>query len=198
MTGDTAGSEAHGDPRRMSAVLLVLLALLVVAVPFAIAWWARQSSANFAENEVIGVNRLGAATLDVEVGELRAVDLDATDMAPGDAVTGSLEMRNAGDLPLRYAITATSTGGALADWLGWDLWPAPCEPGPGPDALLARGLRIGVTARPVVADRTLAVGARETLCLRATLPISAPNDLQGATTTVDLAVVAEHDLEAPQ
>ncbi len=192
------------ERRRLAPVLLVLLGLLVVAVPFGVAWWSRQSSATFADSELIGVNRLGAATLDLEVGNLD-VDLEATNLAPGDEVTGTLELVNAGDLPLRYALTASSSGGLLADWLRWDVWAGTCAASPGASGLVAEGLQIGVSRRAVVGDvatgaqpgdRTLAVGASETLCLQATLPIAAPNEVQGAITTIDLAVVAEHDLGA--
>ena len=59
------------------------IALLAVALPVGLLTWARTSGADFAESEDVGVNRLGSATLDVEVGPSRAA-LGARNMAPGD------------------------------------------------------------------------------------------------------------------
>ena len=47
-------------------------------------------------------------------------------------------------------------------------------------------------------DRGLAPGTQELLCLQATLPLDAPNLLQGASLTFDLVIDAEHDLEASE
>jgi hypothetical protein len=194
--------------RRMAVtVVLALLALVAVAVPGAIALRATTSGANAAGVSEIGTNRLGAATLDIELGSDEAT-LTATNMAPGDTVSGRLDMTNAGTLPLIYAISATTDGGVLGAWLRFDVWPADdCDVPPAVDSLLVTGLlldapRVAVLGDPAtgrqVGDRLLAPDAAETICLRATLPPDAGNDTQGTSLVFDLIIDAEHDIAASE
>lgn len=213
----TAAAPAHGAPsehpqrswsRRITASLAVLAMTIGVAVPAVVAFRAMSSGANVSDAESIGLNRLGAATLDVEIGS-EAAPMVAENLAPGDVVTGEVEVINAGDLPLRYAVTASTDGGDLRDWLRFDLWATdvPCASGPGAAALIGQSIALTDPTMVLVGDpatggqpgdRGLAPGTRELLCLRATLPLDAPNTLQGASLTFDLVVDAEHDLEASE
>ena len=144
----TATAPAHGAPsehprwswsRRVAASLAVLAATVGVAVPAVVALRAVGSGANVSDAESIGLNRLGAATLDIEIGS-EAAPMVAENLAPGDVVTGEVEVINAGDLPLRYAVTASSDGGDLGGWLRFDLWATDtaCASGPGTAALSVR------------------------------------------------------------
>ena len=213
----TAAAPAHGEPsehphwswpRRVAASLAVLAATAGVAVPAVVAFRAVRSGANVSDAESVGLNRLGAATLDIEIGS-EAAPMVAENLAPGDVVTGEVEVINAGDLPLRYAVTASSGGGELGGWLRFDLWATDvgCVSGPEADALIDQGIALTEPSVALVGDpatgaqpgdRGLAPATRELLCLRATLPLDAPNTLQGASLTFDLVVDAEHDLEASE
>jgi hypothetical protein len=212
--GDVAEAVVAGRPvqptdtdeqrRRMAVtVVLALLALVAVAVPGAIALRATSSGANAAGVSEIGTNRLGAATLDIELGSAEAT-LTATNMAPGDTVSGRLDLTNAGTLPLIYAISATTDGGALGAWLRFDVWAADdCAVSPATDSLLVAGLLLGAPQVPVLGDpttgrqsgdRSLAPADAETICLQATLPPGAGNDSQGESLVFDLIIDAEHDI----
>lgn len=200
--------DAEGNRGRMViTAVLALLALVAVAVPGAIALRATTSGANAAGVSEIGTNRLGAATLDIELGSSEAT-LTATNIAPGDTVSGRLDLTNAGTLPLIYAVSATTDGGALGAWLRFDVWPADdCDVAPAVDSILVAGLmldapRVAVLGDPSTGrqagDRSLAPGAAETICLRATLPPAAGNDAQGASLLFDLIIDAEHDIAASE
>lgn len=204
--GDVPAAAVVAPDRRgrmVITVVLALLALVAVAVPGAIALRATTSGANAAGVSEIGTNRLGAATLDIELGSAEAT-LTATNLAPGDTVSGRLDLTNAGTLPLIYAISATTDGGVLGAWLRFDVWPADdCDVPPVMDSVLVAGLlldapRVAVLGDPSTGrqagDRSLAPDAAETICLRATLPPDAGNDTQGTSLVFDLIIDAEHDI----
>lgn len=195
---------AHLRTRHVVAVLCLLL--LAVALPLGLWWRASTSSAAFADSEVLENNHLGAATLDIELGDATA-GLSAQNLAPGDRVSGQIELVNAGTLPLRYWVTATTSGGALADWLSLDIWETsticnPDQPGQAlrSDIAFETGttLLIGQPTSGGEDDRRLQPGGAHRLCLVTTLPLTAPNDLQGQRLDVDLLIAAEHDLEGEQ
>lgn len=212
LPGRAAEPAERTDPsenrRRMAiTVVLALLALVAVAVPGAIAVRATSSGANAAGVSEIGTNRLGAATLDIELGSAETT-LTATNMAPGDTVSGRLDLTNAGTLPLLYAISATTDGGALGAWLRFDVWRADdCTASPGSESLLVADLlldapRVAVLGDPATGrqsgDRSLAPDAGETICLQATLPAGAANETQGASLVFDLIIDAEHDIASTE
>lgn len=189
--------------RQMVTSLSVLLVLLALSVPAALSLLARDSSANFAASENVGVNRLGAATLDIEVGSA-STEFEATNMAPGDIAIGALVLANAGSLPLSYAITATNTGGVLAEWLLFDVWIADdCEEQTTGERLV-EGLRLNASGVSSIVgdpatgtqpgDRQLAPLESETVCVAARLPLAAPNEIQGTTVSIGLVIDAEHDV----
>lgn len=194
---------ADAHRRRAIAVVIVLLVVLALAVPFSLVTWARSSSANFADSEEVGVNRLGAATLDIEVGPA-TTSFQAANMAPGDVSIGTLELVNAGSLPLRYALTANRTDGLLAQWLLFDVWiSSDCETAVPASNPLVVGLLLD-SSTPLIGDpttgsqpgdRIVAPLEAETVCLAARLPLAAPNSVQGASLTIDLVIDAEHNLE---
>lgn len=182
------------------AIALAVLALLAAIVPVGLWWMASTSTASFADAEVLEANHLGAASLDIVVGSDSAV-LVAGNLAPGDVVSGQLEVTNAGTLPLRYGIKARTGGGLLRDWLVFELWEGEnlCRPG-NPIAPVVSGVKLSSTDTTLVSvgEAGLMLGPDESavLCLGASLPLAAPNDVQGQRLDVELIIDAEHDIEA--
>jgi hypothetical protein len=186
--------------RRLVSVIVALLALLATLVPLGIWWLASQSSASFADAEVLEANHLGAGTLDIEVGTTDTV-LEAANMAPGDTISAQLEVANVGDLPLRYGVRARTGGGILTDWLSFRLWQSVeiCSPdGLGEDLATDMFLSSADTTLVALDDGALPLepGAGAMLCLSASLPLEAPNEVQGQRLVIDLVVDAEHDISA--
>ncbi|MGI9607702.1 MAG: TasA family protein [Acidimicrobiales bacterium] len=193
----------HRNHRRLAiAFLLVLLAL---ATPLLLWWQAGRTSASFADTEVLQTNHLGAATLDLEIGS-STVSFDATNLAPGDLITGQIELINAGTLPLLYLVSGTSDQDPLSDWLRFDVWrsDATCRPD---DVRSLISSDIALTDRPEIllgdyapvateSSERLAVGETTIVCLGARLLLDAPNTVQGRTTVVDFVIDAVHDIEA--
>lgn len=197
------------DERRradLRAVIAALVALLIMGIPAAIWMWASQSSASFSDAEILDNNRLGAATLDIELGSTDAV-FDARNLAPGDQVSGHVEVTNVGTLPLVLSFSAVSSAGPLADWLRFSVWTVPdsCRADDitaGRASVLAQDFAIDATGTGSLtsADGPMRLSTDETivLCLGARLPLEAGNDIQGQTLTVNLIVDAVHDLEVDE
>ena len=198
-------AEEAPDHRRLIAVALLLL--IAVSTPLWLWWRASRSTAAFADAEVLESNRLGAATLDLAIGE-STVTFEAANLAPGDTVSAQLELENAGTLPLRFVVSGQSDGDLLAQWLRFDLWRTPdlCRPDE-PGVLLVDDVALTSTTTLLLGDdalpadtsqSTLAVGESGVVCLGARLLLEAPNEVQGRRTEVDLIVDTVHDIEAEQ
>lgn len=133
-----------------------------------------------------------------------------TGMAPGDLVSGFIEVSNTGSLPLRYAITTTDTSAAgaanaavsAALTVGVDTRASgtactAAQGGASQTQVVAAGtalatLAIGNPAQGSQAnDRTLAAGAAERLCFYATLPVGTGNAAQGGTASYTFTFAAE-------
>ena len=128
-------------------------------------------------------------------------------MAPGDTVTSSLVVTNAGTLALRYAISSTATNAdakALKDQLVLTIKTidvttpgTPCDNFDGTqlytgDTDSTAGKLVGDNAQGAQAgDRALAAAAAETLCFRVNLPSATGTAFQNATTTVTFTLDAE-------
>ena len=172
------------------AALLIVLA--VGAPPLAGTASAALTASNLAGDYTSGTLRLSAVQSD------GSTPISA--LVPGDAVASTITVTNEGSLELRYAVTGqATTGDALSSELALTIWdeaveqdagtacasqpPASILYGPtvlGDDAVhsllgdLAQGAQPG--------DRTLAPGARETLCFQTVLPLSMDNANQVAST----------------
>lgn len=201
---DTAPGRDAADRHRPTARRLALTALLagavvvVLAAPAVLLIAGPRAGASFGDAEPVGANRLGAATLDIDLDATSSA-LEVSDMAPGDQATGSVAIRNAGSLPMRYVVRLEHDGDPLVEVLRWDAWFASaCAAGPlsapAPDRLLLDA-PIGST---LVDDRPLAPTEVDTLCLRATLPATTANDYQGRVLEVTIHADAEHDLAASE
>ncbi len=183
---------------RRSAAIAVAMAIVLAAVGVPLTLWlaADRSDAAFADREVIDGNRLGAGTVDLDVGEA-ASQLGARNLAPGDVVTGEVVLRNAGTLPLIVSVDASIEGEALGAWLRFDVWSTSGRCAAAPPA--TRSLALSGVPAPVVGGEQaprLAPDAEVRVCVQAALPLSTPNDVQDRELTLDLRFLAEHDVEA--
>lgn len=185
----------------MVLVAVGAFALAAISGPVLVLTSAERGSAAFGDNETIGVNRLSSATVDVEPGST-GVPIIASNLAPGDRVTGLLAVRNVGSLPVRYALVSEGTSGLLSQWLAWQIWPrsGSCEAPPAGDSLLVDGVlpedeRTAVFGDLAVGldpgDRVLQPGQSEELCTAVTLVLGAPDDVQAQTFRHEFVVVAE-------
>ena len=190
----------------MKLAAIALLLLIIVSAPVLLWYQSARSSAAFADSEVLATNHLGAGILDLEVGE-ETVTFEANNLAPGDIVSGQLELVNAGTLPILFEVAASSDGDLLADWLRFDLWqsssmcsPEDTDPPFVSDVVLTRSPAVlfGSSVGTDSLDAQLAVGENAIFCLGSQLLLDAPNNVQGHRTEIDLVVYAVHDIEAEQ
>lgn len=188
---------------RLTIIALGVFAVAALAGPILLLTNADRGSAAFGDNETIGVNRLSSATVDIEPGQ-DVVPITAANLAPGDRLTGSIEVGNVGSLPVRYAIVSEGATDALTQWLRWEIWLRPeaeqCAGRPNAGELLVDGPLLG---EPVVAvlgdvtigldpgDRILLPGESEALCTAVTLSLRAPDDVQSRSVRQEFVVVAE-------
>jgi hypothetical protein len=203
---DPTAKEQRGD-RRYVLGLVGGFVLLLVGAPVLLWWVTARSSASFADTEILDENHLGAATLDIELGRDDA-GFEARNLAPGDRVSGHLELVNAGSLPLEFGVTAQASSGVLRDWIVLSMWEATsiCKADDIPAGTAGPVL---ATDKPIVEGTVrladplvdpapalrLAPGEDTTVCLGATLSLDAPNEVQGQQLAIDLIVDATHDLE---
>jgi hypothetical protein len=198
----TVSSEQREHQMRLTAISLLLL--IIVLAPVLLWYQSARSSAAFADSEVLATNHLGAGILDLEVGE-ETVTFEANNLAPGDKVSGHLELVNAGTLPILLEVTGTSDGDLLAQWLRFDLWHSPtaCSPDDidprfASDVVLTQSPAVLLGSSPTTTshESRLAVGETTVFCLGSQLLLDAPNEVQGRRTEIDLVVIAVHDIEA--
>lgn len=216
-------TEAERRRRLLLAVAAGLIALIGASVPLGVLLVSRTSSASFADTEVLSANRLGAAVLDLQVestssglaesegedglnaGEVSEALFTAINLAPGDRVSGQLEMINAGDVPLRYGLQAVVDDGLLGQWLRFEVWAgsAVCSPDqPGPRVI--EDVQIGADPATLVELRradevnVLQPGESFVWCIGATLPLETPNEAQGQRLDLTMLVSAEQVVEEGQ
>ena len=184
--------------------LVVPAALVAVAAAGAA---AISTGAWFTGNATVNGNSFTAGTVTIGVTPATAA-IGAGNMAPGDVQYGKIVVSNTGSLQQRYAVTesATNTDGKnLAGELNFDAVAiangATCDAtafAGTPTLLTAPGNTFANTTvfgNPAqgsqAGDRVLNAGASENLCFRVSLPLTADNSYQGATTTGTLTFSAE-------
>lgn len=181
----------------------------VALLAFAGALFTIASLALFTDQATNTGNAFSTGNVDIAVTPATAV-VTMPAMAPGDQVTEPLDVQNNGTLELRYAATSTTTEDALAAELVLTIksgvttcdnanWTAT-------GTVLYSGV-LGSTATTSLfgsnaqgadaGDRVLAAGASETLCFNVTLPLAAPNTVQGLSTTATFAFDAEQTANNP-
>jgi|tagenome__1003787_1003787.scaffolds.fasta_scaffold20170071_2 spore coat-associated protein N len=176
----------------------IALALLGAAGGSLYAAGAFSAKAGAAQTTMVaGTVRIGATP----AGTL----LTMSQMLPGDVVTRPVTVVNSGTLPLRYAVTSTTTEARFAAQLdmvvktgvtnctnaGFGADGAAVY-GPGDFGTPAGQRVIGdVATGAQPGDRDVAPGVTEVLCVQVSLPATSDNTYQGLTTTSDLRFVAE-------
>ena len=187
--------------KRILATLGVVSALASFAVFGSFAIWTDTAS--------VPDNVFSTGTVDISTNPTTAL-VTFSGMAPGDSTGGqSLTVSNDGSLELRYAVTMTATNADLKGlYAELDLtireegtdcttFDGTVLYGPASPFLLSGNL-IGDPAQGEDAgDRTLAGSADEVLCFKVDLPASAPNSVQGATTTAVFTFEAEQTSSNP-
>jgi hypothetical protein len=143
-----------------------------------------------------------AGTIDISVNPTAFAAINP--MMPGDVNTQQLTVTNGGTAQLRYSMSTVATnalgtaiqltvktedaGGGCAAFTGTTL--------AGPANL--NGSAFGSATQGAQAgDRTLNGGASEVLCFRVSLPLSAPDSLQGATSAATFTFAAEQTANNP-
>ena len=206
--------------RRLNSPMLVLVLLAILALPAGIAVVSVGSGASFADNESFTGNRLGAGSVDIAIDDAIAVsggDADqtrssdpsvfsASNLAPGDHLTGALSVSNQGTLPLRFWVTAkaTTSSGDLGDWLLFDGWvAADCRTGrERADQTFGTNVVLGSQYARLIGEATgsdgelrLEPGDDLVVCIGAHLPLAAPNEVQSASVEVELIVAAQQAVD---
>jgi hypothetical protein len=192
------------DDEKVSPRILLTAAILLLVIITPVILWlvTTRSNAAFADSEVLEANHLGAGRLDLGIGA-ETVTFQAHNLAPGDLVSGQLELINNGTLPLVLELSGTSDGDALSEWLRFDLWKTStqCEPGDigtrfTDDAVLSTEPTILIGASDTTNVVRLAPAEGSIFCLGAQLSLDSPNFVQGRQTDLTLLVNATHDIEA--
>ena len=145
-----------------------------------------------------------AGTIVLDATKIAALDLTTSAIMPGDSVTSPVTVENTGTGQLRYAVSQSSTNAdSLAMYSALTLEVRAEDSGGGCSSfngtvvhaaatLGASGNVVGdPTQGQQSGDRTLNSSANEVLCFRVSLPLSAANSLQGATTTTTFTFDAE-------
>jgi hypothetical protein len=180
--------------RRRRRGLVVLMLSLSIASLGAGAF----SLALFTDQATVGANAFNTGTIDLTTNPTTAL-LTNSAMFPGDAVNGTLLVTNAGTGALRYSMTTANTNATLAAGLTLQVKTVGtgCANFDGTDVVASVALNgaangFGSSATGAqTGDRSLAVGASETLCFRVTLPLTADNTYQNLSNTATFTFDAE-------
>jgi hypothetical protein len=143
-----------------------------------------------------------AGTIDISVNPTAFAAINP--MMPGDVNTQPLTVTNGGTAQLRYAMSTTATnalGTAIQLTVKTEDAGGGCAAFTGTTVVAAtslNGAAFGSSAQGAQAgDRTLAAGASEVLCFRVSLPLTAPDSLQGATSAAAFTFNAEQTANNP-
>lgn len=189
----------HAHPRRRNR----FAALLALALLSGSLGAGALSLAYFTDTQAVTGNAFATGTINISTTPATAL-FGISNMMPGDTTTQSLLVQNAGTGSLRYAMaTSVVTGPALAGQLELTVRTlgTSCAAFDGTTVVATgalSGAAIGSSAQGSQAgDRTLAGGASETLCFRATLPTSTDDTFQNTSTSVTFTFDAEQTANNP-
>ena len=188
--------------------------LVLLAVTGMLATFGLLASAYFTSTATLANNTFTVGTLNLTANPTSAA-LTASALAPGDKITAPITLTNAGSLDLYYVMTSNSTDPdtkALAQQMqlniksgvttcsaaGFDADGTSVYSGQlsnaafgNPDFATAGWPNMS-PGYDVPGDRFLASAANEVLCFQASLPTSAGNQYQNATTTTTFTFSAVH------
>lgn len=185
---------------RFRQTAAIVAAALVAGACLAWSWATiTTSSASFADQEVVSGNRLGAGELDIAIGGEAAV-FAVNNLAAGDTATGELVLLNAGTLPLTYVLSSFAPAGPLRDAVDISAWNGigACETSPPAGAAVWRVLDAAPATPASPVAGALLADARQLVCLRAHIPITAPTEAQGRRLDLVIGVEARHDIETSE
>lgn len=206
-TSQTASEPPAGQQRKRrgrAARLLLTIAVILVGV----ATMAVTSLALFTDTETVGSNSFASGTIDITATPATAV-VSAVAMAPGDQVTNSLTVANAGNLQFRYSLSSTTDENVLASELvltvksgvttcddaNWAADGTTIYSG-----VLGNTAPISVFGDPTAGadpgDRVLSAASNEVLCFNVTLPASTTIG-QGVSSVATLTFEAEQTSNNP-
>ncbi len=194
----TTPAHAHGRRRRRRLAALLALALVSGSLGA-----GALSLAIFTDSQAVTGNAFATGTISISTTPATAL-FSVSNMLPGDTTTQPLLVQNTGTGALRYAMgTAVVTGPALAAQLQLTVKTlgTSCTAFDGTTVVTAGALSaaaIGSNVQgPQAGDRTLAGGGSETLCFRATLPLSTDDTFQNTSTSVTFTFDAEQTANNP-
>jgi hypothetical protein len=167
-------------------------------------------NAVFTDTASNGSNTFSTGNVDISTSPASAI-VSFSGMLPGDVVTGSVTVSNAGSAQLRYAVTSTTTENTLAAQLDLTVKSGvtTCTNGgfsASGTVIYATGdlgstggtALIGSSAQGAQAgDRTLDAAASEALCFQVSLPLASGNAYQSLTTTATFDFIAEQTANNP-
>ena len=189
---------------------LVSLGITLVAV-VGVTAGTMLSMALFTDQETDD-NTFTTGTIVLDSTKIAALSLTTSALMPGDAIRSPVTVENDGTAQLRYSVSQTSTNAdakSLYDSLMLSIKTQDtgagafgtdgdyCDDGNGTSvhSSAALGASSNLVGDPTQGDdsgdRTLNATANEVLCFYVTLDISAPNSMQGATTTTTFTFDAE-------
>lgn len=170
------------------------------------------SLAVFTDTASVGANSFTAGDIELTASPASAV-VSFTNMLPGDQVTQSLTVSNAGTNQLRYAMTSQTSSGSDPFAAQLDLTiktgVTTCDNanwttdgtiiyGPG-DLSTSAGINVigDPTQGADAGDRTINSAANEVLCVNVTLPLSTNNTFEGLSAEATFTFEAEQTANNP-
>ncbi|MBT9147364.1 MAG: Spore coat-associated protein N [Syntrophomonadaceae bacterium] len=151
----------------------ILMSIMIIALATALVGGA--TVALFTDTATNPGNTFSAGTVIVDVGPTPVTPVIITNMAPGDTNSGSFTVVNNGTLALKYSVTAVASG---------PLFNVQAPPlGATPAVLTITG---GTTG-------TLPPGGSTLVTYTVALPLTAGNQYQGDSGTVDFTINAVQD-----
>lgn len=189
---EPAGHLDH-TPRRRTGRVRALLALGVV-----LGLGSLTTGAYWTDDATVTGITLSSGKLDLKLDgqdDLTGyTSLSITNMVPGQSVAAVLTVSNAGNVPFTYTATSTATNPDsknLAGALTVKVTGATTVTGSSPTATCGGATLAGTGAALggglVTTARTITPGNLERLCLQITLPTTAANSVQDASTGVTLS-----------
>lgn len=168
------------------------------------------SLAVFTDTETVDAT-FTSGTIALDAAKIDALTLTNANLMPGDSITGSVDVENDGSNELRYSLNTATTDGSSPN--GEPLYSAlvvevrpidattpasKCNEFDGTPALQtaevlgASNVMFGSVSPTVgTGDVTVAAGATHVLCIRVSLPITADDTFQGATSVTTFTFNAE-------
>jgi predicted ribosomally synthesized peptide with SipW-like signal peptide len=170
----------------------------VMAMGVVLGLGAIATTALWTDSATVAGTTISTGTLDLKVDGQDSVtgytSLNITNMVPGASVAAVLTIANAGNVPFTYlassAATNTPVAKDLAGALQLKVTGATSITGASPTATCGgttlAGTGAALNTGLVTTARPLSAGTNEKICVQITLPSTAANALQGASTAVTL------------